>query len=552
MNSSDNQLKTFKIGSLILLLSLSSVVSVPAFADTPISKQSSLSTAAKHPEIIVKADTLIAQKKFDDAISILTQHLKKEPSNALCLARRGAVHNQVGHYKQCVEDLNRAFAVTNNGRDLDSAAGYLIMRAYANLRLENKAAARADIEKVEKLQPNTGQHWHIRGLIEEKWGSPKEALKFYEKSLSIDPSNDSCLGHATALATKLNAVAQKEKLINECVRRSPDAFNLTARAQLNASCMRWKEVAEDTRSVLKLDPKSSVGVYQLHSHALTALGKPQQVLASTARGLKQYPDDPGLKFFRASALSSLGKDAEAIEICNQLKKQSPDMAEPYELLGHIYKTQKRYEESADEFRKGAKVHEPQSAMVLLERATAFRNGENYEEAARDFEKVFAIQHTAEHLLRAGECYIGLSDYKSALRTLDLSLDPKVPVAMSSFEKSHAYTRKALCYSRLNNPRKAREAANQALAIDPKSATAMHFHAESSIKLKDIDAAIKDYTEMIKLQPNFARNYGERAKLYKMKGQFALAQRDLNTVARLSTMVEEETFPKKVPGRRVAP
>lgn len=550
MNS--NELQQLKVTDVALafLVALQIGTNVPAVADTPVSKPLSQSSdSKKHPPTIVTIDTLIAQQKFDEAIALLNEELRKDPNNLLCLARRGAIHNQIGKFKQCTEDLNRAFALTHDGRELDAAAGYMIMRAYANYRLGNKEAARADIDKVGKWQPNTGQHYHIKALIEEKWGSSQKALSLYEKSLSLDPSNDNCLNHANALATKLKAVAQQQKMLEDCVRKHPSSHNLIARAQLNATRGRWKAVIDDSSRVIKLDAKPAVGVYQLLCQALTNLERPQEVMATSASGLKLYPTDFDLKYYQANALLLLGKHSEAIEICNELKKKQPNSAQPYEFMGHIYKMQKRYEQSAEEFRKAAKIAEPQSPIVLNERATAYKYGENYKEAAFDFERIFSMEHKAEHALRAGECYIGLSDYKSALKALNLALDPKVKIPMQLRERAHAYTQKALCYSRLNDPLNARLAASQALVISPKSAAALHFHAESSTILKDYESAIKDYSEMIRLQPSFARNYGERAKLYKMTGKYVLAQRDLNMVAKLSSMVEDETFPKKIPGQK---
>lgn len=481
-------------------------------------------------------------------MALLNDRIKKEPNYAWALATRGAHHNGLGNFKQCRDDLTRAFALTNDGRDLKAITGFLIIRAFANMQLKHRTEAYADIERVAKMQPTNQQYLYVRGEIEERFGSPIKAFSFYEKALSVDPSHNLCLDRAIKCADKLKLQTRKAKILDDCVKRSPNSHNLRQRAMFNASRGRWKEAMADSRKCIQLDAKANAAPYQILCQGLLDELKNQQSEAMATEGLKAFPNDIELKVLRGTALFNQRKDKDLILLCRQMIQDSPKSPEPYELLGRLFRKQKRYEDAIEEFNKAAAIREP-NLIVLEDRAHSYKMAERYKESAADFEELFKRRKYGDYMLKLGESHMATGNNKLALKAIERALDPSVEIKLAPRERLYALTRKAQCYDKLNEPKKAMESAEQVLLLDPGSLTALHLHAQLSIAMKNTDNAIKDFTKLIELRPNFALNYLERAKLYKLKNENVLAQKDLDTAARLSSIVEGETFPSSRSSKR---
>ncbi|WP_050603903.1 tetratricopeptide repeat protein [Ruegeria sp. 6PALISEP08] len=95
--------------------------------------------------------------------------------------RAQALHSR-RHYQQAIEDADRALSL--NPQD----AVTLIWRGYSKNALEDKDGARADLERAQKISPNSTYVLFNVAKKMRTWGEVPLALEGYEKVLELDPS----------------------------------------------------------------------------------------------------------------------------------------------------------------------------------------------------------------------------------------------------------------------------------------------------------------------------------------------------------------------------
>jgi Flp pilus assembly protein TadD len=128
----------------------------------------------------LRADVLIAGKKWDDSISTLQQALVLAPSDAQLHGGLGRIYLQKRDFTSAEKELRIALHLDGKNvayfKDLASAL-FLEGNYPATL------AAQDEIAKVE--QPGAGV-WFIRAICYDKLNQPKPALEAYQKFLQLD------------------------------------------------------------------------------------------------------------------------------------------------------------------------------------------------------------------------------------------------------------------------------------------------------------------------------------------------------------------------------
>jgi len=139
--------------------------------------------AGKQPtldSLKLRADVLIAGKKWDDSISTLQQALVLAPNDAQLRGGLGRIYLQKRDFPSAEKELRIALHLDGKNlayfKDLTSAL-FLEGNYPATL------AAQDEIAKVE--QPGAGV-WFIRAICYDKLNQPKLALEAYQKFLQLD------------------------------------------------------------------------------------------------------------------------------------------------------------------------------------------------------------------------------------------------------------------------------------------------------------------------------------------------------------------------------
>lgn len=128
----------------------------------------------------LRADIVIGQKKWDDAIVVLQKAIALAPQDAQLHGGLGRVYLQKRDFSSAEKELKAALELNRNNliywKDL-STTFYLA---------GNYPATLSTLDIIAKVEPPTAGEWFVRALCLDKLNQPKPAYAAYQKFLELD------------------------------------------------------------------------------------------------------------------------------------------------------------------------------------------------------------------------------------------------------------------------------------------------------------------------------------------------------------------------------
>lgn len=489
--------------------------------------------------VITKALSLKSGTDYDAAYNYLDTLLKRDPKDGAAIAAYGLLKNEQGKFLECRDYLNKAISLHNSGQPLSTIQQLYIVRAFANAALKNKKEALADVEKARLINDKNGEVYHIRGKIKTAFGDYKDAIPDLEKGLQAAPRDSMfTLAHNNEKISQFN---KAREWLDKLCSAYPTAQNLAERRRFCFNRGDFNQAAEDARRCLELNPEDKQ-MRLAYIVALYTLGRNKEAGAAAQQALARNPNDDDVLRWKLKADIALGRGKEPLAAVTQLLKKHPSDPELIELHAMTLRNLTRYEEAIAEFQKASRYREPDS-RALLSRAHCYQLSEQYALAAEDLAKLYQLTLNRDLIVEAGQCWVSRGDYKRAIDTLAIAIDPKSPgKPLSNTSLRNLYTSQAHAQLRLKNYEQARESATKALSLNPNHTAAYSVRADANAKLGKVDDAIADWSQAIKRRRDFTYAYAERAKLYDLKKMPELAQKDREKMKTLSKGLENDMFP----------
>ncbi len=172
----------------------------------------------------------------------------------------------------------------------------------------------------------------------------------------------------------------------------------------------------------------------------------------------------------------------------------------------------------------------------------YYNSDRLKEGAPYMKRILKLPaKTAEQFRYRTLCYMGLGDYREALKENEKSL---------RLEPRHArsWDDRALCLAHLKRYSEAISAQNQSLSLKPDFAGAYIHRAQINLKLHQLEAADADLDHALALSPKDKEIYRVKGALEAMKGNlelsFADGQTGTNPVNRYTKAITKDTLVKR--------
>ncbi len=264
-----------------------------------------------------------------------------------------------------------------------------------------------------------------------------------------------------------------------------------------------------------------------------------------------------IRKLRASALSSLGKDAEAGKELQSITEQYPDFAECKCALAKHYERIKEYDKALAELDKAERIN-PQLMAVFYTRSLVFQEMGNLEQgrkAAVEYSKLRAKQEKeiasfiggtssgdvkldekrAERLIEIHPTQAGpLATYAeiiSVSRLEDARKYASISIAVGP-ELPFGYVSRADINLDLNRFKDAEEDASKAILIDPKNLDMRITRALAHLNTNRLAESLIDLNFAIEHVPRWAVPYSYRAAVYIAQGNYKKALVDSLTAVRI--------------------
>ncbi len=465
--------------------------------------------------------------------------LETHPADVDILERLGFLDNLECDYASSLKHLTKVLDLTGGGNGRVLKPQIYTVRAYVNGQLKKKTEALADIEKAIKLMPNSYEVYHVRGQIHLYLGEYKNALPDLEKALTMEPGCDNCTRELMRALAALKMYDRQKVWIDKLIPKFPTRSNLLYQVRWEAEHGDPKKAAQLAESVAHKFPdnaEAQVIAFDLcqpfdHARAGRLIEKALDRLPGEFEILRRSAESKILESDFEGALATLLPLVKT-------HRQDPAIRE---MLGVCYRRLNRYERGIVEFELAAKQREP-SGTILLVRAENYRLAEQYKKAAADYARLYQLMSNREFILLGAQCWHSLGENKRALDILAIAEDRRSPGApLNQGQRLKLYEMKAQCLFKLNQYEKSLVECNRAIALSQGSMLIFFLRAQTNAKLHKIDEAIADYTQAMKLRPDFAILYSERASLYDLKNLPKLAAKDRLRLKNLSRSLETDFF-----------
>ena len=170
---------------------------------------------------------------------------------------------------------------------------------------------------------------------------------------------------------------------------------------------------------------------------------------------------------------------------------------------------------------------PKSALMFHRRGALLGILNEPERALADYDQAIRLEPgEAEHYIKRADAYGELEDWDKAIADLNKAIGMKPDIA-------GAYSVRGLAFSKKGDTAKAEADLDRAIRLDPKRDGGFAYRAAHYRDIGDYEKALADHARSIELLAD-AANYFARAKTLRLKGDLDLALADTNESVKLET------------------
>ncbi|MGH7822183.1 MAG: tetratricopeptide repeat protein, partial [Candidatus Binatia bacterium] len=366
------------------------------------------------PEILLAlAQAYEFREAWDSSVDYYTRVLEQQPDKLPALMGRARIHQKLERYPLAERDLRRVL----DRKPLDFDAKFMLAQIYKTTGRNEEA-----LRLFDDLARHGAEPQHLRSLADVmlEVGRAEEAIRYYQRNLSINPGNrGTVLGLARAYAhlhQYPRAIAQLEGYL----RAHPDDAKIREElARFAAYGGNYPKAEEHLRILVQRHPEE-VKWHMSLAHTLQESGEIQEPVRIAKDVLAKEPNHvDALQLLLENAVFD-GRRQEAVQWLERLVAVKPDVRRLNQ-LGDLYieigdelalkedsqGASAAYGRSAEVFRRAMAV-DPQNADALLGVATALRLRGDYADAIQAAQQVLVRYPNVERARRElYESYLGL-------------------------------------------------------------------------------------------------------------------------------------------------
>jgi tetratricopeptide (TPR) repeat protein len=328
--------------------------------------------------------------------------LKKIPEADMdppLLGMLGYAYSQTRDYESAVATYEKALAKDPENKELRRAY------AVALIGTGNTAAARAELEKILKADPDDAATYLQMAKIDRQEGQFDQARKELEraKALQSDKSDDMEISYQQAMLEEAAGNQDKAiELLQGLVKQSERPAGQYTPAEANNHAIFLEGVGRIYRAQHKYEPALQA------FKQIVALGKDQvargeqgivdtlrqnhqlpQALSEVESALQKYPDERALKVLRAYVMGEVGRVEEAVKQLQGLMNNTPADEDLCLNIAQVYIQAKQYAQAEQAVNKAlgysSKPEEQVYSRFLL--GSVYEREKKYDLAEEQFKKV---------------------------------------------------------------------------------------------------------------------------------------------------------------------
>jgi tetratricopeptide (TPR) repeat protein len=286
------------------------------------------SMLAQNPIDADKDNSLLNQRKYEEAITLYDKALEIDPNDVVALNNKGLALKNLSKYEEAITLYDKALEIdtkevnvlTNKGVALDDLGRYeeaitwydkalavnpmdvdtLFNKGVAFTKLGRYGEAITLYDKALKVDPKFANALFNKGVAFYQLGKIEEAISWFDKALEIEPKAVDALYNKGLALTEVDRYEEAITLYDKALTIDPSyARALTSKGTALYNLGKHEEAITCYDKALTIDPKA-VDALINRGAALDTLGKKQEALASLDKALTIDPTNQ-----RALGLKSL-------------------------------------------------------------------------------------------------------------------------------------------------------------------------------------------------------------------------------------------------------
>ncbi len=480
--------------------------------------------------LLLRADARAAQKKYDLAMSDLQTLLRREPQSASLLFEKGAICLQMQDTACAVEAFTRTTELDSQNPANWSALGVV------NLMQDNEDDALVQLTRAINLGSKWAGDYINRGIIFYHKHNYRGALADYDKAVSISPDDAQCYYNRGVLRQELGDYNRALEDLSQAIDLDPDRTEMRyQRGLVEMQLRQWKQARQDFDTLIACYPYF-LPSYYLAAQAATAQGNSKTAFRYRQQAADLENNKEQLQTQQQSAPNTDVQVAEAQPQRRDRRKEfssrtAQNQSEPTEdeqkynseTRGSI---QKRYTDV---------VNEPNITLSYYAQEQSLRRTNYYQQAVEQLNRAqllpaplhFTVQETPLTADMVNYHFSQISNLSQQIDQLDLLNTPR----NTPTNNTHAaiFFARAIEFALVQDYSSAIDDCTRAAnrADDDMDAVIYFCRANWRYRLleyqratgeltaeanMDFDIMLRDYDQVIRLQPDFSFAYYNKANI----------------------------------------
>ncbi len=337
--------------------------------------------SANATDLYHRGETLLALKRYDDALNAYNRALTIRPEYAEAWQGQGDALLELEEYEEALEAYDKAIQIQPDYLEAWNGRGQALDR------LERYEEAIASFDSTLNLRPDNLDAWNGRGNAQLKSQQYSAAIASFDKVIELQPDS--------ALTWK---------------RRGWALHNLR----------RYEEAVESYDKAIEFKPDAAQSWYQ-RGNALINLEEYEKAVESYDKAVQFQPDFYQAWYSRGNALNQLRDYEEAVASFGRAVKLQPNRAEAWYSQGWALHQMNRYEEAFAAYSKAIEFRQ-NDAQAWYNRGNVLYNLQRYQDAIASYNRAFALRSDYyEAYYSRGNALFNLERYSEAIDSFDKAL-----------------------------------------------------------------------------------------------------------------------------------
>jgi tetratricopeptide (TPR) repeat protein len=356
----------------------------------------------------------------------------------------GYSYSQTQHYDKAIETYEKALAQEPDNTNL--------RRYYAEalLSMGKNDAARAELQKILKAEPEDGATYKRLALLDREEGRFEPARQELEKARSFSPDDVEIPYQQAQLETTLGNSDKAIEILKGLLKQSerpggkytvPEANNralfLERLGLVYRDQQKYAPAMDTFKEILALGPLQGPRAEMLIIETLRLEHQPDKALAEADAAIKAYPKNQELGIEHATMLGERGRVDEAVAELRAFLSNRPIDRSVYISIAQVYLQAKRFGPAEEAIQKALNLSStPEDReFALYVQGSIYERQKKYEQAEAAFKQVLST----DPLYSPAANYLGymLADrgvrLEESLQYIQkaLQLDPANPAYLDS-------------------------------------------------------------------------------------------------------------------------